>query len=215
MQLLERGIRVTGTDGARWTENVSLRAGGTFRFKTTLVAPGAAPSVPQPAPYVDAPVTPAAPSGGAAGLESSCLEHDGASCYAVASMYSSGDGVGMDKERAAQFFQYACELEQWDACIDLGRMYEDGDGVDADSARAGVATPRASSMAACFNGAISASPFQRRRRRRSARSSGRRKKMGCPSAGKAGVRAGPCNRSTMACGARQNRSPGARRPIGR
>ncbi len=56
--------------------------------------------------------------------------------YAVAMMYAAGEGVEMDQEEAAKWFEKAAEEEHPHAMYKIGERYETGNGVSRDSEKA-------------------------------------------------------------------------------
>lgn len=88
-------------------------------------------------------------------LDGECSRGGPASCQALGEMYLAGSGVAQDKEKAAQYFERACEGRESKGCDKarqmyeeacekgspvgcsyLGRMYVDGFGVARDPAKA-------------------------------------------------------------------------------
>ncbi len=56
-------------------------------------------------------------------------------CGELAQIYRQGEWVSEDRERTAQLFEDACELEPAE-CVNLGAMYAAGEGVEQDQSRA-------------------------------------------------------------------------------
>jgi hypothetical protein len=65
-----------------------------------------------------------------------CERGDGETCSVLAQLYSVGQNVEHDDERAAHFFEKGCELGNSEACFGIGTIYLEGKGRKADGARA-------------------------------------------------------------------------------
>jgi len=64
--------------------------------------------------------------------EKLCDKDEAWACYTVGIMYAPPSGsspVGIDFERANQFFKKACDLNEYPGCVRLGHHYESGEGV--------------------------------------------------------------------------------------
>jgi len=65
---------------------------------------------------------------GRATFQNSCDHGDGASCFVLGSLYSSGSGVPKDDARAFALFGRSCDLEWWRGCGRLAVSYMVGQG---------------------------------------------------------------------------------------
>ena len=74
--------------------------------------------------------------GGEEVLNSACDRGDGANCFLLGSLYSSGYGVPRDPIRAVALFQESCDLSWWRGCGRLGVSYLVGQGVPVDPQKA-------------------------------------------------------------------------------
>ena len=71
--------------------------------------------------------------------QDTCGDGDFEDCFELGQRYQSGLGVQIDLDRAAEFYELACDDEHAEGCKRLrmlGYMYRDGDGVPQDSIRA-------------------------------------------------------------------------------
>jgi hypothetical protein len=75
-------------------------------------------------------------SGGSKEFQQACQNGDGASCFVLGSLQSSGNGVARDDQAAFRLFQRSCELEWWRGCGRLGVSYSVGQGTARDTERA-------------------------------------------------------------------------------
>ena len=66
--------------------------------------------------------------GGNTVFANACDRGDGASCFLLGSLYSSGSGVPIDPSSAFRLFKRACEAQWWRACGRLGVSYLAGQG---------------------------------------------------------------------------------------
>lgn len=66
----------------------------------------------------------------------SCYGGDGASCFLLGTLYSSGMGVKQDGGQAFTLFEKSCDLGWWRGCGRLGQSYLVGQGIKADPAKA-------------------------------------------------------------------------------
>jgi len=66
----------------------------------------------------------------------SCYDGDGASCFILGTLYSSGMGVKQDGGEAFTLFEKSCDLGWWRGCGRLGQSYLVGQGTKADPAKA-------------------------------------------------------------------------------
>jgi hypothetical protein len=69
--------------------------------------------------------------GGNTVLAGACDGGDGASCFILGSLFSSGAGVPKDPALAFEMFQKSCDLAWWRACGRLGVSYLNGQGTAA------------------------------------------------------------------------------------
>lgn len=69
-------------------------------------------------------------------FERACDREDGASCFILGSLYSSGLGVPQDGARAFSLFERSCASKWWRGCGRLGTSYLVGQGTAADPAKA-------------------------------------------------------------------------------
>jgi TPR repeat protein len=69
-------------------------------------------------------------------LLKSCDGGDGASCFVLGSLYSGGNGLAEDGQKAFQLFQKSCDAGWWRGCGRLGVSYLVGQGVPKDTRRA-------------------------------------------------------------------------------
>lgn len=69
-------------------------------------------------------------------FQRACDQDDGASCFILGSLYSSGLGVPQDGARAFNLFQRSCDIGWWRGCGRLGQSYLVGQGTAADPAQA-------------------------------------------------------------------------------
>jgi hypothetical protein len=67
---------------------------------------------------------------------SACERGDGASCFILGSLYSSGSGVSRDPIRAVALFQESCDHGWWRGCGRLGVSYLVGQGVPVNPQKA-------------------------------------------------------------------------------
>ncbi|MFO0575826.1 MAG: tetratricopeptide repeat protein [Polyangia bacterium] len=74
--------------------------------------------------------------GDSADCQAKCEGGSSASCFNLGKMYEEGDGVPVDIERMAQYFDMACKQGDMAACTNLGNKFERGLGVQADPSRA-------------------------------------------------------------------------------
>lgn len=65
-----------------------------------------------------------------------CNSKYGAGCFALGNAYETGEGVAVDKARAAKLYDQACTLRDAYGCSNLGALYHDGDGVPQSYERA-------------------------------------------------------------------------------
>jgi hypothetical protein len=71
-------------------------------------------------------------------FQRACDQDDGASCFILGSLYSSGLGVPQDGARAFTLFQRSCDSGWWRGCGRLGQSYLVGQGTAPDPAQAVV-----------------------------------------------------------------------------
>ena len=62
---------------------------------------------------------------------------DAPACIFAGQMYEYAHGVAKDDEKAARYYQQACDMGSQAGCYNLGIMYENGRGVPRDRAKAG------------------------------------------------------------------------------
>jgi hypothetical protein len=77
-----------------------------------------------------------AQGGGKEVFRNACDSGDGASCFILGTLYSSGQGVQQDGTQAFILFQRSCDLGWWRGCGRLGESYLVGQGTRADPVRA-------------------------------------------------------------------------------
>lgn len=77
-----------------------------------------------------------AQSGGKDVFFKSCYSGDGASCFILGTLYSSGMGVSQDGGQAFTLFEKSCDLGWWRGCGRLGKSYLVGQGTKADPVKA-------------------------------------------------------------------------------
>jgi hypothetical protein len=77
-----------------------------------------------------------AQTGGKDVFTKSCYDGDGASCFLLGTLYSSGMGVQQDGGQAFTLFEKSCELGWWRGCGRLGQSYLVGQGVKPDPVKA-------------------------------------------------------------------------------
>jgi len=69
-------------------------------------------------------------------FQRACDQDDGASCFILGSLYSSGLGVPQDGAHAFNLFQKSCDVGWWRGCGRLGQSYLVGQGTAPDPAQA-------------------------------------------------------------------------------
>jgi hypothetical protein len=69
-------------------------------------------------------------------FERACDQDDGASCFILGSLYSSGLGVSQNGARAFSLFQKSCDAGWWRGCGRLGQSYLVGQGTAPDPVQA-------------------------------------------------------------------------------
>lgn len=69
-------------------------------------------------------------------LEQVCAGGSAEACKDLGNLYFNGNGVAMDRPRAAVFYQKACSAAPPMGCNSLGVIYHNGDGVTKDDTRA-------------------------------------------------------------------------------
>lgn len=69
-------------------------------------------------------------------FQQACDQDDGASCFILGSLYSSGLGVPQDGARAFTLFQRSCDSGWWRGCGRLGQSYLVGQGTVPDPSQA-------------------------------------------------------------------------------
>jgi TPR repeat protein len=69
-------------------------------------------------------------------FQRACDDGDGASCFILGSLYSSGSGVPQDGARAFNLFQKSCSDRWWRGCGRLGTSYLVGQGTAPDPEKA-------------------------------------------------------------------------------
>ena len=75
-------------------------------------------------------------AGGGDVFQQACDRGDGASCFILGSLYSSGLGVPQDGARAFSLFERSCAANWWRGCGRLGTSYLVGQGTTVDPAKA-------------------------------------------------------------------------------
>jgi hypothetical protein len=77
-----------------------------------------------------------AQGGGKEVFRNACDGGDGASCFLLGTLYSSGQGVQQDGSQAFNLFQRSCDVGWWRGCGRLGESYLVGQGTSADPVKA-------------------------------------------------------------------------------
>ena len=88
------------------------------------------------------------------GAETACAEEDAAGCAHVGWAYDTGEGVAIDRKRAAELYTKSCNAGYNYACGNLGILYENGEGVPEDESRAAALYGRAcdgGEISPCYN----------------------------------------------------------------
>jgi len=83
-----------------------------------------------------------------------CGNEDAEACVAVARQYEKGEGLPKDDNKAAEYFQRACDFGSVEGCGNLAAMMTQGRGVEYDPARASVllkTSCNSGHMASCYN----------------------------------------------------------------